>query len=122
LHDALGVIRDADLSRTQDIVVFFFFVLSAEPLALAPIAVYAVAPAQSAAVLQRTGNWLEWHNRKIDIVVSVIFGAYFVWTSLDLQRAGTPASADTVGATDGWPAMPDAECHFQTMRLLLSTH
>ena len=78
----IGVIGQAQLSQAGNAVAFLFYVVAAQSLVLAPIIVYAVAPSQSAKTLDATQSWLERHNRVIVIVVSSIFGAFFLWKGI----------------------------------------
>jgi hypothetical protein len=80
---AIGVIREADVSRTQAIVVFLLFVLGAMAFVIAPILAYIAAPTRSGPVLRGLASWMERYNRQITIAVSLFFGVYFVWKSLE---------------------------------------
>jgi hypothetical protein len=76
---AIGVIGEAQLSQVSNIFAFIFYVLAAQSLVLAPIVVSVVAPTQSAKTLEMAQGWLERHNRVIVILVSSVFGVYFLW-------------------------------------------
>jgi hypothetical protein len=79
---ALGVIREANLTRPLNIIVFLVFVLGAHSLLLTPIVIYAAAPKQSSRFLEASSQWLERHNRTIVIVVSLVFGAFFIFKGI----------------------------------------
>jgi hypothetical protein len=79
---ALAVINEAKLSAVAAALAFLFFALAAQSLVLAPIIVYAVAPTQSAKLLDAAQGWLERNNRAITIVVSSIFGVWFLWKGI----------------------------------------
>jgi hypothetical protein len=57
-------------------------VLGAESLLIVPLLIYAIAPRQSAGLLQTATNWLETYNRPITIAVSLIFGCFFLWKGI----------------------------------------
>jgi hypothetical protein len=75
LLSAIGLISQAELSTTQRIVAFLFYVLGAELLLVAPILVAQWAPARFDAL----STWLLAYDRQITIVVSVIVGGFFLW-------------------------------------------
>jgi len=80
---AIGVIGDADLSRTSSILTFIAFVFLTEVLHLVILGVALVMPGRSAAALDRTAGWLKDHNRVIVIVLSMVFGTWFLLKGLD---------------------------------------
>jgi hypothetical protein len=79
---ALGVVAEASLNRTEATIAYLLFVLGAVSLVLLPVLFTAVAREAAAAVLERIGTWMERNNRGIKIVVSVVFGTYFLWKGL----------------------------------------
>jgi hypothetical protein len=79
---AIGIIGQAQLSQAENVIAFLFYVLAASSLVLAPIIVYAVAPARSAKTLDAAQGWLERHNRAIVIAISLIFGLLFLWKGI----------------------------------------
>lgn len=79
---ALSVIREANLQNPDNVIAFLVFVLGAQSLVLIPILMSAVAPKQSGHLLEASSQWLERNNRMIVIVVSVIFGAYFIFKGI----------------------------------------
>lgn len=76
---AIAVIEEAQLTQTGSVLAFLFFVFAAQSTMLAPILFAAVAPAQSARLLEAAQGWLARHNRIIVIAVSLIFGLWFLW-------------------------------------------
>lgn len=80
---AVEVIQEANLSTGQSAFVYVLFVVAAQSLGIIPVAAAAISPVRAEPVLARTSKLLEAHNKKIIIVVSVIFGIYFVASSLD---------------------------------------
>ena len=79
---AIAMIGEAQLNQAGSIAAFFFYVLAAQSLVLAPIVVYAVAPTQSAKGLEAAQNWLERYNRPIVVAISTIFGILFLWKGI----------------------------------------
>jgi hypothetical protein len=79
---ALGVIGEASLDRTGIVAAYLIFVLGAEALLLPPLVAYAVAREPAAAMVERAGTWLEGNTRPVKIVVSVVFGTYFLWKGI----------------------------------------
>ena len=79
---AIAVIEQAQLSQAGNVLAYLFFVVAAQSLVLAPIVVSAVAPAQSAKMLDAMQGWLERNNRVIALTVSSIFGVWFLWKGI----------------------------------------
>lgn len=79
---AIKVIQAGGLSQAGAIVAFLIYVLGASALLLAPILIRIIAPQGSKAILAAIGTWLEQHNRMIMIVVSVIFGTFFLFRGI----------------------------------------
>ncbi|EEF57302.1 conserved hypothetical protein [Pedosphaera parvula Ellin514] len=75
---AIAVIDEAQLGLTASIFAYLFFAVAAQALVLAPIISRAVAPKQSARVLELLLAWLERRSRAITIVASLIFGVWFI--------------------------------------------
>jgi hypothetical protein len=76
---ALAVIDAGQVSQVEGVLLFLLFVLAAQSLIAAPIIVCALAPAQSARLLDGMQGFLERYNRPITIGVSLVFGLWFVW-------------------------------------------
>ena len=79
---AIAVIGASGLGRTESIVAYILFVFFAELLLILPVVAYAVAPRQAAASLNGARMWLERNQRVIAIIVSLVFGAIFLWKGL----------------------------------------
>jgi hypothetical protein len=75
---AIAVIDEAKLGKMGSILAYIFFILAAQLLMLTPIITRAVAPAQSARMVETMLRWLERNNRVITIVASLVFGAWFL--------------------------------------------
>ncbi len=80
---AISVIGEANLGRSDAIVTYVLFVLVASALNLGIILVAFVAPTKSAAWLDSASAWLTRHNRMIVIVVSLVFGTWFLLKALN---------------------------------------
>jgi len=80
---ALGAIEAAAVSGTVAVVTYIAFVLLAQSLVLAVIAVAIVVPRRSDAFLARVSDWLERYDRGIVVVVGVVFGSWFLFKALD---------------------------------------
>ncbi|WP_168207112.1 GAP family protein [Lacipirellula limnantheis] len=79
---AISVIGEAGSGGKANVGVYLFYVLATQTLAMTPILVYAAAPHQSAKPLKAAQAWLERHNRRIVIVTSLIFGAWFLFKGI----------------------------------------
>jgi hypothetical protein len=79
---ALGIIRVADLPSLRNAVVFLVFILGAQSLVLLPIGLYAWAPRHSSRLLETGALWLERNNQTIVIVVSTVFGTFFIFKGI----------------------------------------
>lgn len=80
---ALGVIAEAGLAGTANVILYLFFVLATQVLVLPPLLAYAIAPLQSEKPLRAAQRWLETHNRAIVVVVSLVFGTWFLYKGID---------------------------------------
>jgi hypothetical protein len=79
---AIGVIRDAGVERNEGIALFLVFTVLASLLLILPILFRIVAPKRSTRILEQAGTWLETHNGTIVIVVSIVFGAFFLFRGI----------------------------------------
>ena len=79
---AIGVIGEAGLGRKASVGLFLFYVLTTQTLVSAPILASAVAPQRSAKLLKAAQAWLERNNRAIVLVMSLIFGAWFLFNGI----------------------------------------
>jgi len=76
---ALAVIEEAQPGLTAGVALYLLFMVATQMLVLPPIIAFAVAPQQSARPLTAAQGWLQRHNRVIMIVVSFVFGAWFLF-------------------------------------------
>jgi hypothetical protein len=74
---AIGVIGNAGLSRTANVVSYVLFVVLAATVNLLIIGMAALFPQRSRSVLDRILRWLQEHDRPIVIVVGLVFGIWF---------------------------------------------
>ncbi|TAH53860.1 MAG: hypothetical protein EYC68_02130 [Chloroflexota bacterium] len=79
---ALEVINKSALTLAESIIAYLIFILGAQFLILVPIVIRAALPRQSAHLLESGSQWLERNNRMLVIVVSVVFGAYFIFKGI----------------------------------------
>ena len=79
---AIGVIADAGVERNEGIALFLVFTILASVLLILPVLFRIVAPKRSAASLEQVGNWLQIHNGTIVIVVSTVFGIFFLFRGI----------------------------------------
>jgi hypothetical protein len=76
---ALSVIGEAQLGRTESIIAFLMYILLAQSLLITPILMRFVAPSKATRWLRAFGDWLEQNNRRIVIIVSLVFGLLFLY-------------------------------------------
>ncbi|MBV9453713.1 MAG: GAP family protein, partial [Rubrobacter sp.] len=76
---AIGVISEAGLDEAANAGLYLVYVLATQTLVLAPILVSTVAPQHAARPLKAAQTWLEWHNGMIVMIVSLVFGAWFLY-------------------------------------------
>lgn len=82
LLSALAIIDAGQLDIAAGVLLFIIFVVGAQALILTPIILYAVAPKQSAKLLDAAQNFLERYMRAITVAVSLVFGVWFVWKGI----------------------------------------
>jgi hypothetical protein len=88
---ALAVIEEAQPGMTAGVALYLLFVVATQLLVLPPIIAFAVAPEKSAKPLAAAQGWLQRHNRVIMIVVSFVFGAWFLFQGVSgLLAFGAP--------------------------------
>ncbi|QYO68180.1 GAP family protein [Leptolyngbya sp. 7M] len=79
---AIGVISSADFNPSEEFQTFLLYTLIAQALIILPLVIYAVTPRQSASLLQSASDWLMRYNSQITIIVSFIFGSFFLWKGI----------------------------------------
>lgn len=79
---AISVIGDAEPAGAVGASMYLFFVLASQILVLPPIVAYAIAPQRAAKPLQSAQAFLERHNRVIVVVVSLVFGIWFLFKGI----------------------------------------
>ncbi len=75
---ALATIAAAQLGWTTSAIVYLLFILLAESLLLLPILARLFMPERSKYLLTKLSTWLTQNNRPITIVVSIVFGLFFL--------------------------------------------
>jgi len=76
---AISVIGERRLGQPSSTVAFLLFVLLAQALLLLLILIRALLPGQSKNFLSQLSDWLVRNNQTILIVVSLVFGFFFVY-------------------------------------------
>lgn len=88
---ALAVIEEAQPGLTTGVALYLIFVAATQLLVLPPIIIYAVAPEKAARPLAAAQGWLQRNNRVIMIIVSFVFGAWFLFKGVSgLLAFGAP--------------------------------
>jgi hypothetical protein len=80
---ALGAIEAAEVSGSVAVATYVAFVLLAQSLVVAVVAVAIVVPRRSDMFLARVSDWLERYDRAIVVVVGLVFGTWFLFKALD---------------------------------------
>lgn len=76
----LTTIAAAKLSFTNSAIVYLIFILLAQALLILPILFRILMPTRSKTVLAHLSDWLSRNTRPIGIVVSFVFGVYFLYS------------------------------------------
>lgn len=79
---AISTISEAQLGRSSSITAFLLYILLAQSLLLLPILIRLLLPKQAAGWLSSFGGWLQRHNARIVMVVSLVFGLFFLYRGL----------------------------------------
>lgn len=79
---AISIIESAGLGQSDSIILFLLYVLLAQSLLIVPIIIRLLFPTKAAVSLEAFGDWLEVHNSQIVVVVSLVFGALFLYQGI----------------------------------------
>lgn len=79
---ALATIAAAQLGWTTSAIAYLLFILLAESLLLLPILARIFAPKRSKKLLAQLSTWLAQNNRPITIIVSIVFGLFFLQSGI----------------------------------------
>ncbi|MGI0487890.1 GAP family protein [Pantanalinema rosaneae CENA516] len=79
---ALATIAAAQLNQQSSAIVYLLFILLAESLLLLPILTRILIPKRSKFLLTQLSAWLTNNSRPITIVVSLIFGLFFLHSGI----------------------------------------
>ncbi|WP_416665987.1 GAP family protein [Egbenema bharatensis] len=79
---ALATIAAAQLGWLSSTIVYLLFVLLAESLLLLPILLRIVIPERSKHLLAKLSAWLTQNSRPVTIMVSLIFGLFFLQSGI----------------------------------------
>ncbi|MCB0197507.1 MAG: GAP family protein [Anaerolineae bacterium] len=79
---ALATIADAQLGQGSSAIVYLLFIVLAESLLLLPILTRILMPERSQDLLTRLSAWLTQNSRPITVVVSLVFGLFFLYSGI----------------------------------------
>jgi len=79
---ALSIIFEGYLGNAANITLYLVYLLATQILVLPILLAYAVAPQRAAGPLQAAHGWLARNNRVIVMIVSLIFGVWFMYKSI----------------------------------------
>jgi hypothetical protein len=79
---AIGLLQEARLGVAAGVSVYLLYTLVSQLLALPAVLAIAFAPEKSTAPLNAALSWLQRHNRVIMVVVSLVFGVYFLYKGI----------------------------------------
>ncbi|MGQ9871367.1 GAP family protein [Leptodesmis sp.] len=80
--NALATIAAAELSQPDIAIAYLLFILLAESLLLLPILLRIVVPKRSKSTLNQLSEWLNRNSRPITILVSLVFGLWFLYSGI----------------------------------------
>jgi hypothetical protein len=80
---AIGTITAAQLGQPTSFFTFVIFMLLAQALLILPIGIRLLVPNRAISVLGAASSWLAENNRMIVIVISLIFGGYFLYQGVN---------------------------------------
>jgi threonine/homoserine/homoserine lactone efflux protein len=83
---ALATIAAAELSQPDSAIAYLLFILLAESLLLLPILMRIVVPKRSKSTLNQLSEWLNRNSRPITILVSLVFGLWFLYSGISGLR------------------------------------
>ena len=79
---ALSVIDGAQLGQRETLFAFLGYVLLAQSLLIIPILIRLILPGRAGGWLKSFGGWLEKHNDRIIMIVSLVFGLLFLYQGM----------------------------------------
>jgi hypothetical protein len=79
---AIGTISHAQLGQPTSFFTFLVFIILAQMLLILPIIIRLLLPKRSMKVFQSASVWLSDNNRIILIVISLIFGIFFLYQGI----------------------------------------
>ncbi|GAB4325107.1 MAG: hypothetical protein OHK0047_09840 [Leptolyngbyaceae cyanobacterium] len=83
---ALATIAAAELSQPDSTIAYLLFILLAESLLLLPILMRILVPKRSKSTLNQLSEWLNRNSRPITILVSFVFGLWFLYSGISGLR------------------------------------
>jgi threonine/homoserine/homoserine lactone efflux protein len=85
---AISVITASPITPAESVIVYLIYIFVASLIMLVPISISFASPERSASVLLSARHWLDRNSRVIMIVVSLVFGTFFVYKGLSGLLAG----------------------------------
>ncbi len=76
---ALDTIAEAQVGQPGSAIAYLLFIGLAQALLLIPILIRILIPAKSQSILDGLSGWLAKNNRPIAMIVSLVFGLYFLY-------------------------------------------
>jgi cytochrome c biogenesis protein CcdA len=75
---AIAVLHETGISTSQSVVLFAIFVIGAQLLGFAPLFATMISEQRSSGPINAANAWLTKHSGAMSIVLSVVFGVYFL--------------------------------------------
>ncbi|MDX2228426.1 MAG: GAP family protein [Leptolyngbyaceae cyanobacterium bins.349] len=79
---ALTTIAAAELGLSISAIAYLLFILLAQSLLLIPIGIRIFSPTKAKSILTQLSDWLTENNRPVAIVVSLVFGLFFLYSGI----------------------------------------
>jgi threonine/homoserine/homoserine lactone efflux protein len=80
---AVNLIAEADMSGIQSLVAYLAYILLAQSLLWVPLLLTLVVPDQAARGLSALNAWMKKHEKRIEIIVAIVFGLLFIAIGLE---------------------------------------
>jgi len=83
---AIATIAAAGLGQSTSVIAYFLFILLSQSLLLLPILFCLLRPKRSKAYMNHLSDGLAAYNRPISVIVSLIFGLFFLYSGISGLR------------------------------------
>lgn len=80
---AVNLIAETDLSNTQSLLAYIFYILMAQSLLWIPLLLVVLVPVRAQRSLALLNNWMKVNEKRIEIVVATLFGLLFLAIGLE---------------------------------------